>query len=203
MTAGVAAGGLIGEAGDTTIKYSYSTCSATGATVGGFIGTGNGQIQHSYCTGLVKGTGNEAEGAFAGAWSYSGKADSDGNWYYDIINEREEKDAEGNPTGGYTYLTAYPAGESETVKVVTALDETASSYNDFCGADEGWKTAMPYKEQTKLETYYGGKYNLQTVKQLGAEIAENSGEEDDTTVTDFVAIHYGDWPAPEIFVVNN
>jgi len=206
-TSGVA-GGLIGASGATKIEYSYSTCSATGATVGGLIGTGSGQIQHSYCTGLVKSTATTpVEGAFAGDWTYSGQEPEDGNRYFDIINERDEKDDSGNLTGGYTYL--YPVSGKETVPGVAAIDDTASTFNDFCGVSTEWKSATPYKEQTRLESYYGGKYNLKTVAQLddGPEKKVNVVEEDTliggvTTPADFVAIHYGDWPAPEIFVVN-
>ncbi len=196
-------GGLIGAAGATKIEYSYSTCSATGATVGGLIGTGSGQIQHSYCTGLVKSTATTpVEGAFAG--TYTGTPTD--NHYFDIINERDEKDDSGNLTGGYTYL--YPVSGEETVPGVAAIDDIASTFNDFCGASTEWKPATPY--EAKLKAYYGegsgdervARYNLRTVEQLGAAVTKNSGAEGDTTIDDFVATHYGDWPAPEIFVVN-
>jgi hypothetical protein len=59
---------------------------------------------------------------------------------------------------------------------------------------------MPYEEQTKLKLYYGGKYNLQTVAQLDTD--KTLGVVEATIPADFVATHYGDWPAPEIFVVN-
>jgi len=204
VTASGVAGGLIGDAGSTEISYSYSTCSATGATVGGLIGTGSGQIQHSYCTGLVKSTAaTPVEGAFAG--TYTGTPTD--NHYFDIINERDEKDDFGNLTGGYTYL--YPVSGEETVPGVAAIDDTASTFNDFCGASTEWKPATPYKEQTRLESYYGGKYNLKTVAQLddGPVKKVNVVEVDTliggvTTPADFVATHQGDWPAPEIFVVN-
>ena len=204
VTASGVAGGLIGEAGATGISYSYSTCSATGATVGGLIGTGSGQIQYSYCTGLVKSTATTpVEGAFAG--TYTGTPTD--NYYFDIINERDEKDDSGNLTGGYTYL--YPVNGQETIPGVEAIDDTASTFNDFCGASTEWKPATPYKEQTRLESYYGGKYNLKTVAQLTLlnpkydptkeiKVEDGSGN----APADFVATHQGDWPAPEIFVVN-
>lgn len=205
-TTGGVAGGLIGDAGSTEIKYSYSTCSAKGVTVGGLIGTGSGAIEHAYCTGLVKSTATTpVEGAFAG--TYTGTPTD--NHYFDIINERDEKDDSGNLTGGYTYL--YPVSGKETVPGVAAIDDTASTFNDFCGASTDWKPAMPY--DTKLKDYYGegtdedrvAKYNLKTIAQLDAAETKAIGviEEDTiTTPADFVATHYGDWPAPEIFVVN-
>ena len=190
-TTGGIAGGLIGDAGSTEIKYSYSTCSAKGVTVGGLIGTGSGAITSSYCTGKVSGT---TQGAFAGSWTYTDQEDDDGNGYLEIINEQEEKNTSGNPTGGYTYL--YPIPASETVTGIKAIDETAQSYNEFCGASTEWKGAIPY--DTKLKEYYGGKYNLQSVEQLAGTL---KADDNDTTEY-FVATHYGDWPAPEIFVVN-
>ena len=205
-TTGGVAGGLIGSATATEITYCYSTCSATGATVGGLIGTGSGAITNSYCTGLVKSTATTpVEGAFAGNWTYTGQTDDDGNWYFDIINEREEKDSSGNLTGGYTYL--YPVPSLETVKGLTALDESAEQFSEFCGASSDWKTATPYND--KLKAYYGegtgtarvAKFNLKTIEQLVGGADPLKADEDDTTEY-FVATHHGDWPAPEIFVIN-
>ena len=85
VTASGNAGGLIGDATATEIKYSYSTCSATGATVGGLVGKATGSIQYSYCIGLVKSiAATPVEGAFAG--TYSGTATDCS--YFEIINER-------------------------------------------------------------------------------------------------------------------
>ena len=195
-TTGGIAGGLIGDAGSTAISYSYSTCSAKGVTVGGLIGTGSGAINDSYCTGKVSGT---TQGAFAGACGTTTDCH-----YYEIVNEYTDAD------GGYDYLLPVPkektsdgTGKPSGIK---AIDETAQSYNEFCGAAKDsqgkdlWNPANPY--DAKLTEYYNGRYNLETVEQLGASITKNSGADGDTTVTDFVATHYGDWPVPEIFVVN-
>ena len=207
VTASGNAGGLIGDAGATEISYSYSTCSATGATVGGLIGTGSGAITYSYCTGLVKSTASApVEGAFVGRWTYTDQDKEDGNWYFDIVNERDEKDGSGKLTGGYTYLDPVPG--SPTVSGLTALDESAAQFNEFCPAPTDWNPALPY--EATLKAYYGegsgdkrvARYNLKTVEQLGEAVTKNSGAEGDTTIDDFVATHYGDWPAPEIFVVN-
>ena len=199
VTASGVAGGLIGDAGAAEISYSYSTCSATGTTVGGLIGTGSGAISSSYCTGKVSGT---TQGAFAGACGTTSDCH-----YYEIINEYEDE------TVGYDYLTPVPkAGESDGTKDgVKALDLDAEEYNKFCGAFTDWKPALPY--DTKLKDNYGegtgearvAKYNLKTIAQLDDAETKAVGviEEDTiTTPADFVAIHYGDWPAPEIFVVN-
>lgn len=207
VTASAVAGGLIGDAGATEISYSYSTCSATGATVGGLIGTGSSAITYSYCTGLVKSTASApVEGAFAGSWTYTDQDKEDGNRYFDIVNERDEKDGSGKLTGGYTYLDPVPG--SPTIPGLTALDESAAQFNEFCPAPTDWSPALPY--EATLKAYYGegsgdkrvARYNLKTVEQLGAAVTKNSGAEGDTTIDDFVTTHYGDWPAPEIFVVN-
>ena len=197
-TGGIA-GGLIGNAGATEISYSYSTCSVQGVKAGGFIGTGSGNIISSYCTGLVMSTAaTPVEGAFAAECTGT----TTDCHYFEIVNEFEDEDL------GYNYRTAIPVTETGdgSKDGVTALDEDASGYNTFTSA---WSDAVPYLETT-LKNYYGEgtgdarvpKYNLKSVKELGAEITENSGAEGDTTPADFVATHYGDWPAPEIFVVN-
>ena len=195
-TTGGVAGGLIGDAGSTEISYSYSTCSAKGVTVGGLIGTGSGAITSSYCTGKVNGT---TQGAFAGECGTTTDCH-----YFEIINEFTDA------TVGYDYLTPVPKEKTTDGKGkpsgLDPIDETAQSYNDFCGAAKDsqekdlWNPASPYT--AKLTQYYNGRYNLRTVEQLGASVTKNSGAEGDTTIDDFVVTHYGDWPAPEIFVVN-
>ena len=167
------AGGLIGNAGSTAVSYSYSTCSASGTTAGGFVGTGGGTIKNCYCTGLVSGT---TVGAFTGDAS----ASATGCQYFEIINERKDTD-----TGGYTYLG--PTSGTGT-SGIAALDADVNAYNLFSGS--GWSPAEPY--DAMLRTYYQSKYNLKTVAQLGASVS----------TSDFVATHYGDWPAPEEFVFN-
>ena len=187
------AGGLIGSAGNTGINCSYSTCSVKGNTAGGFVGSGSGIIDNCYATGLVNGT---TEGAFAG--SYSGNASNiTGSYYYEIINERKDKN------GAFTYLE--PCSGSDSYAGITALDASAKTYNDFSLPSEdesyAWQAAVPY--DTALKTYYTDKdgeplYNLRTVAQLGATLEMDSKG----NVTAIVATHYGDWPAPEIFVIN-
>ena len=58
------------------------------------------------------------------------------------------------------------------------------------GNDDDRASAEPYLDT--LKNFYDGKYNLKTVEQLGADISD----------TDYIAAHYGDWPSPEIFVIN-
>ena len=115
---------------------SYSTCSAKGTTtVGGLIGTGSGSVTSCYATGLVKGSSENATGAFAG--SFSGAISTDENtesYYYQIINEIHSAD------GTISYLHAI--GNKKDSTDVKALDETADSYNKFVGSD--WQKAVPF-----------------------------------------------------------
>ena len=184
---GTTAGGLIGNAGDTAVEYSYSTCSAAGVTVGGLIGSGSGGVTSCYATGLVRGTGeNPTKGSFAGEFEGNIVYDETSNivsYYYQIINERQSTD------GTISYLP--PVGSNTSLTSVKALDETAYSYNRFVGNPLDWADAVPNDDS--LVTYYQGTYPLRTVSQLGAAV---SGEDH------FINTHYGDWPAPEIFVIN-
>lgn len=184
------AGGLIGDAGNTTISNSYSTCSAMGATAGGFVGMGSGRISGSYCTGLVSGT---TEGAFAG--SLTGTAT--GCRYFEIINERQnvDKNDKTKLIPGYHYLTALGDGTDGSVE---KIDKNIQIYNDFCGAKTSWDAAEPY--DSALETYYDSSFNFRTVLQLP--FVEGTAKSKSATSSDFVATHYGDWPAPEEFVFN-
>ncbi len=172
---GTTAGGLIGSMTGGSVSGSYSTCSASGTTAGGFAGSGSGSISNCYCTGLVSGT---TSGAFAGSLT-TNPTDCQ---YFEIINQVPDA------SQGYVCLSSVGRGASNPG--ITAFDATAKTYDDFCGASNSWDPANPY--DTTLKGYYNGKYNLKTVAQLGASV----------NTTDFVTTHYGDWPAPEAFVVN-
>ena len=83
--------------------------------------------------------------------------------------------------------------ETGIIPLDDAFDFSAAveDYQSFVGAQESvWKTAVPY--DGKLNTYYSGKYTLRTVALLGAAVPADS----------FVSEHYGDWPSPEVLVVN-
>ena len=195
-----AVGGLVGDAANSAISGSYSTCSVSGSTVGGLIGTSTGgSVTNCYATGMVKGT--TKEGAFAGSL---GGTVSGENYYYEIINEREATGATAADVIGYEYLKAVGGASGSVDKAgITAFDaDTATktavqNYNNFTtkdGKTGSAKTnvdAVPY--DTVLGNYYQNKYHLRTVAQLpGSAVAAGS----------YVEKHYGDWPAPEIFVIN-
>ena len=211
------AGGLIGDAGVTDITYCYSTCSVSGKTAGGLIGYGGKAVASCYATGLVDGT---TKGAFAGYLNGANVSDS---WYFEIINEQTDA-----TTGVISYLEPVPGKVASDEAVipegkvkqtgVARLDYSAESYDAFVGARQSdnkylWKTAVAY--DPTLGTYYNGKdadnnavtlFNLRTVDQLpssttkGAERSLKTGDDDAEDY--FVTTHYGDWPAPEVFVIN-
>ena len=189
VTGAEKAGGLVGASSGTTITNSYSTCSATGKTVGGFVGETTGDCTGCYATGLVKENGDGAAGgAFAG--SMSGTATN--CQYFEIINERSSEN-------GFTYLGAVGAADKDGI---TALDATVATYDSFVGAPSVWAKASPY--DSKLGAYYKNgsetAFNLKTVDQLAD--TDKSLPSSSETPEAYVLTHYGDWPAPEIFVIN-
>lgn len=204
-TIGGYAGGLIGDAGNTEITNSYSTCSVSGMKAGGLVGKSSGKITNSYCTGLVGVTLDDDDkpvtGTSMGAFAAECSGATTGCNYFEIINEFPADAL------GYDYLTPLPiVGTGDGSKTgISALDADASTYNSFT---EVWSSAEPYLKST-LKKYYGegtgdarvARYNLKSVEQLAGGAESLKSDPDDTTEY-FVATHYGDWPAPEIFVVN-
>ncbi|MBQ7692605.1 MAG: hypothetical protein IJT29_03240 [Oscillospiraceae bacterium] len=177
---GATAGGLVGSFAGSAITESYSTCSVSGAMVGGFAGTAGGSITNCYCTGLVSGSGTE--GAFVG--SMTGTAS--GCRYYEIVNERTDAQT------GFAYLKA--VGNRDQAGV-SCFDSDLTSYNSFIDGDTTWEPAHAY--DVNLRLYYKNLFPLRTVFQL-----EQDAKNKFPTRTEFVRTHYGDWPAPETFVIN-
>ena len=178
------AGGFIGNASSAKIRYCYSTCSASAGenesdNVSGFIGSANSvKVRNSYCTGLVNG-----KNAFLGSGNLTDSAD---NQYFMIINEKA-----GAYTEGVTYKD--PGDRS-----VSAFDEDAETYNNFTGGS--WNDAKPYDRT--VEDYYDGRYSLRTVTQLARKSTDRIPESASGFGAYFVNTHYGDWPAPETFIIN-
>ena len=215
VTAAGYAGGLIGDAKTTEVKNSYSTCSAKGVTAtGGLLGNTtaeNGKIVSCYATGLVYESKNEGakEGALVGSLTNENALKN--CKYFEIINEREDE-----TNGGYMYLGPVGNKADYTIseETVIAIDASADQYNQFVDEPSTWTSAVTYDGKTTettdddwLDIYYDAMFNLQNIKRLGGNILETQKEETTdgittTTPADFVATHYGDWPAPEIFVQN-
>lgn len=172
-----AVGGLVGTTQNTAVAYSYSTCSAEGGSnTGGLIGSASGNITGCYATGLIP---NGKGGAVVGNLGTGSVTDCA---YFEIINETTDED------GMISYLP--PVGNKNTE--VQAIDEDVDSYEEFTG---GESPAEPY--DSTLFDYYQAQYFLKSIAVLSKDI-----DSADIRSTDFVYTHYGDWPAPEIFVLN-
>ena len=201
---GSTAGGLIGSAGSATISNSYSTCSVRGTTTaGGFVGSASGQVSNCYATGLIdteyirnkeSTTENGNIGAFAGVFSGSIPSGADCH-YYSIINEVKMNDAD--HTFDHYLGTVGDKTDNSSIK---AIDENTAKYDDFVNGKGVWENANPY--DGTLTTYYDGKYNLKTVEQLSNGTLSTEASYSDWTDL-FINSHFGDWPAPEVFIVND
>lgn len=202
---GATAGGLIGNT-SAAIRKCYSTCSASGTEyAGGFAGVvAGGSIEDSYSTGLVSGSYDLynlliVNNAFLG--SLTGEASFEGNHYYQIINEVRVPSAKGSKSIKIEYKGSGGSSEHADLAGITPFDSSKESFESFIekykdagGEEKPWtedKPAKPYDDV--LETYYKEKYFLPTVAQLGASVPNGY----------FVKTHYGDWPAPEIFIINS
>ena len=87
----------------------------------------------------------------------------------------------------------------EAVGGITEIDLSALSYDTFVGAPDTWTKAVP--NDKALEIYYQGKYNLRGISRLAGTSGTPTGGTTDPKEP-IVYTHYGDWPAPEIFVIN-
>lgn len=220
-------GGLIGDAGSSTILYSYSTCSAYGTAstsyVGGLVGQASGTISDCYSTGWVSGSADissETEETESGSeeqtesgttssstievldqiGAFAGALSGSATdcYYFIIINERY------NESDGYTYLS--PVGGSETTTGISAFDDTPTTYQNFVTwSDSSSADAVPYDEL--LADYYKNdddecKYSLTSVEQLGFSVSSDSSSEDDGAEDYYIQTHYGDWPMPDVITMN-
>ena len=216
---GATAGGLIGSALGTTLEDSYSTCSVSGTgTVGGFVGKADeyaegDSITNCYAVGLVtipKDDQNQSVngkiGAFAGEMPET--LTPSNCCYYSVINEVKRTEKRGNESVEVFDHYLGPVGDAEK-DGVTELDLNAQSYEEFVGAPDTWTKAEPH--DAVLKDYYRGYdesskkyypvYNLKGISRLSG--AAGTQLDDDTDEDEpIVYTHYGDWPAPEIFVIN-
>lgn len=212
ITAGAAAGGLIGSAGSTEITNSYSTCSAkgsVGSNTGGFVGTASGgKYTNCYCTGLAAyGLGfdtdndpvNTAADAVNNAFIGTGGSvagTSSGLHYLRITNEYKIKNDN---------EAKYKTGGTEKAG---PIDESASTFNDLTGGN--WNEAKPYDSSLGYRNSGSNtvRYSFVTVTQLkkakNGTTKDYSYENSNTGLNAyFVNTHYGDWPSPEVFVIND
>jgi hypothetical protein len=80
------------------------------------------------------------------------------------------------------------------------IDLDAETYNTFVGSQSSWNSARAY--DSVLVKYYSGRYTMRTVDELIDSTVPPTGSGYENWNQLFVTTHYGDWPAPEIFVVN-
>ena len=196
---GSTVGGLIGTAGGTSISKSYSTCSVSGSNLtGGFVGSASGTIADCYATGAVETeaikkkddhTVNNKSGSFAGSFTGTVPEGKECH-YFSSINEVSIEETQ---NGNKKYMMDHylgSVGDDDNARI-KPIDITARAYENFVGGN--WQPADPY--DSTLKKYYGGKYNLKTVKQLyGDDYPENADY--------FTKIHRGDWPSPEALLLN-
>lgn len=176
------AGGLVGNAANATITNCYSTCSALGkTTAGGLVGTiSAGEVNKSYATGLVDAT--SVVGCFVGTLDSSVTlgTGTNANSYFSLTNLY---DADG------TERTVSAVGSDTSNTAVSAFDATATTYNAFAtGAD----TAYPY--DTYLVSKGASTYPLKNIKALSGDTSSD--------LPKHVTMHFGDWPMPEVLIVN-
>lgn len=174
----------------------------SGTTAGGLIGElSKGVIKKSYTTGLVK--GESAGFAFIGKGELS--SESEGNYYFELINEVVNPEDENEATAGQEtieYMLPYStAGEASSIASrIKSIDYDVTTYNVFVGDMEEWNPARAY--DSGLVQYYSGKYTLKTVDELTGDDTPPADSEYRNWNQLFIKTHYGDWPAPEIFVIN-
>lgn len=186
VQAQVEVGGLVGKATDgLTIDSCYSTCSASGATAGGLVGSMNGgTISNSYATGLVMGTTNSATvGAFAGSLSSGAsvnQADGKKSSYLSLVNLYDS-------TGAARNVSAI--GSDASSIAVTAFDANANTYNAFAGSAG---SAYPYDAYLKQNA--SNAYPFKNIQELSGASAD--------TLPNHAKSHYGDWPVAEYLFVN-
>ena len=173
------AGGLVGYFGGTSIANSYSTCSVNGITAGGFVGESTKNISNCYCTGLVDGT---SKGAFAGKLTGTGNLSN--CYYYEMVNY----DSVNNSFLDAIYIDLNPP--RNVPYGLSAFDKDMTSYQSFIPTSFAPNSAAPY--DTFLKDSCGGKYELPTIKNLDASLPGGK----------YVKTHYGDWPIPMIYIIN-
>ena len=185
------AGGLIGRMSGGTVTNCYSTCSAKGATAGGFAGTASGTVSNSYCTGLVLGTNVNA---FVGNGS---GLNAENNYFSSIVNDRHYapvSDDFDTLASGCNGAVPFDRDRLDGTRLVTAYE----AYRVFRPANLAVNEAVPYDVFLKNHYQKTGEttktdYPYKTISQM----------ESDSSVPALLAKHYGDWPAPETIFINN
>lgn len=198
------AGGLIGNSA-ATVKNSYSTCSAGGGssvTAGGLIGNATGgSVDNCYSTGQVGGSTDDTRNAFIGKGT---PTISSRCWYYRIINYYSVNNGK-----SYNYKEPESRNNDNVVALESVNSNGVSEYDSFVKGLSTWNPAEPYDSFLSSRYKKSGEaaYTFRTATQLKAGTKSTSpsitsgGATEDLTKY-FVNTHYGDWPAPEVLIVN-
>ena len=206
--AGSVAGGLIGEVSgsDVSIENSYAgghtqeglykedAINVKAGTTAGGSTSGTVEIKNCYATTSV--SADATAGGFVGSASGATIKDSYATGLVtggDTATKGAFAGSAGSDFSGCQYFEiideGMPAvgGEEDMPTGISAIDKDVNSYNKFFQASDVAADARPY-DTPWLPKHYGSKYPYKSV----------AGEPDY-----FVAKHYGDWPSPETFVINN
>lgn len=154
------AGGFAGATNNGTISDCYSTASVFGASdTGGFRGTGSGKITNSYCTGLVKASGQIQAGAFVGNnWEYYTNEEINGNRYITRINASQNLIDVGNNVQNHVATgVAYS-------DLVQENKSGASPFDELLSKEEGYP--FPAVNKINYVAHYGDWPLLQPPKSL-------------------------------------
>jgi len=186
-----------GHVDDSSHQYNDSSANVVAEeTAGGLIGqsTGDTSITYSYSTCSV--SANTTAGGLVGSMTngsvedcYSTGLVLDGVMKGAFAGSLTGTRLEGN--NHYYEIINYGmdvvGSSSSGDTTLVPLDKDEETYDDFCKlAGE----AVPY--DSYLKDIYQGKYTFSTVAELAG-----------TGMTDYyVNSHYGDWPSPETFVLN-
>ena len=144
---------------------------------------------------------NSNIGSFAGSLknvtSLTGK-------YFSIITEvKRGETKDGKKVEVFDHYLGAVGDAKIAVEGITEIDKDVESYELFVGAPTAWTKAEPHDDALKI--YYNvkneNKYNLKGISRLDG---SSEIQTDGTTETPdpIVYTHYGDWPAPEIFIIN-
>ena len=121
--------------------------------------------------------------------------------YFSIINEVKRTEGQGGTaTTVFDHYLGAVGDAADAVDGITEIDLNADTYGIFVGAPDDWTKAEPNDDA--LKTYYQETYNLKGISRLAGTSGTPTGGTTDPKEP-IVYTHYGDWPAPEIFIINS
>lgn len=196
------AGGLVGAASAATMKDCYTTAAViaenTNGKAGGFVGSASGTIKDCYCTGLVSGEltvskdgkTRSNDNAFIGEFN-GDSTNVTGNHYYAIVNENAMKDSKNNVISIEYKLSGFTTEDGTADRAgVTPFDDSRQGDSIFNSISTSGVEAHPYDEYLESHFTEGDAETFYYLKPV-----TNKKKY-------FVSEHYGDWPAPEILIIN-